>query len=268
MCLAKSPGLRKALNVEVLERWKSGVESIGYAYLWWDDVLLRNRDTLEPFCHTSSPGAPMWPKFALTPPTMNGITVKRLAVAQSVNFFSAQPCTRPYLHDISAYQPIPFFSRYDKGDTSDTFFNETLRTARTIPHALAVARKEVLNLRDKAADEWLTGSAGQPDYVLLVQFASGLNGYRDTVHSGVLASLLDEALGCCVEGFRQQLKAGERTALYTANLNVSYRAPVASPGVYVIKAWLARRDGRKWFLEAQVVGGGWKSSGGREVALD
>ncbi|GIJ81533.1 hypothetical protein Asppvi_000032 [Aspergillus pseudoviridinutans] len=173
---------------------------------------------------------------------------------ESVNFFSAQPCAHPYLQDTSAYKPIPFFSQYDKGDTSDTFFNETLRTARTIPHALAVARKEVLNLRDKAADERVTGSAGQPDYVLFVHLASGLNGYRDTVHGGVLASLLDEALGCCVEGFRQQLKAGERTALYTANLNISYRAPVASPGVYIVKAWLARRDGRKWFLEAQVVG--------------
>ncbi|KAF4160323.1 hypothetical protein CNMCM6069_008673 [Aspergillus lentulus] len=173
---------------------------------------------------------------------------------ESINFFSAQPSTHAYLQDTSAYQPIPFFSQYDKGDTSDTFFNETLRTAKTIPHALAVARKEALNLRDKAADEWVTGGADQPDYLLFVQLASGLNGYRDTVHGGVLASLLDEALGCCVEGFRQQLKAGERTALYTANLNVSYRAPVASPGVYVVKAWLARRDGRKWFLEAQVVG--------------
>jgi hypothetical protein len=73
---------KKSLNVQVLERWKSGAESIGYACLWWVDVLMKSRDTFEPFCHMSSPGAPMWPKFALTHPTMDGITVKRLAVAR------------------------------------------------------------------------------------------------------------------------------------------------------------------------------------------
>lgn len=66
-----------------LERWKSGPESIGYACLWRVDVLLKSRDILEPFCRRSSPGSPMLPKSALTPPpTMDEITLKRLAVAR------------------------------------------------------------------------------------------------------------------------------------------------------------------------------------------
>ncbi|EER38489.1 conserved hypothetical protein [Histoplasma capsulatum H143] len=71
------------------------------------------------------------------------------------------------------------------------------------------------------------------------------------------ATLLDETLSNCVEAFRQDMpvNGGEsRPRLYTARLQLSFRSPVETPGVIIVKAWLKRVEGRKWFLEGQVVG--------------
>lgn len=177
---------------------------------------------------------------------------------ESLAFFSGHPCGLPYLTDSSPYQPVQFTPRCKKDDTSDTFFNQTLNTAKTIPHALALISKNILEM-DPRMKEREPGPL-EPDFVLLVKIDTLLNGFRDTVHGGLLASLLDEALSCCVEALSscldlaQQRHPGERTRLYTANLNVSYRAPVISPCVITVKAWLKKREGRRWFLEGELFG--------------
>lgn len=179
---------------------------------------------------------------------------------ESLAFFSRRPCGLPYLTDPSPYQPIPFTPRHEKNDTSDTFFNQTLNTANTIPHALALIRKDILEMNPRLKERESARGPLEPDFVLFANIDTLLNGFRDTVHGGLLASLLDETLGCCVEALSccldliQQRHSGEQTRLYTANLNISYRAPVTSPGVITIKAWLKRRESRKWFLEAKLFG--------------
>lgn len=180
---------------------------------------------------------------------------------ESLSFFSNHPCGLPYLTDPSPYQPVPFTPHYEKNDTSDTFFNQTLNTAGTIPHALALIRRDILELNPRLQErESDSAPPLEPDFVLLVKIDTCLNGFQGTVHGGLLASLLDESLGCCVEALSScldlvhQRHPGERTRLYTANLNISYRAPVTSPGVVTIRTWLKRREGRKWFLEGTLSG--------------
>lgn len=180
---------------------------------------------------------------------------------ESLPFFSSHPCGLPYLTDPSPYQPVPFTPRYEKNDTSDTFFNQTLNTAGTIPHALALIRRDILELNPRLQErESDSAPSLEPDFVLLVKIDTCLNGFQGTVHGGLLASLLDESLGCCVEALSScldlvhQRHPGERARLYTANLNISYRAPLTSPGAVTIKTWLKRREGRKWFLEGTLSG--------------
>lgn len=175
---------------------------------------------------------------------------------ESLAFFSDHPCGVPYLTGSSQYQPVRFTPRCEKDDTSDTFFNQTLKSAGTIPHALALLRRNILEMDPRLKER--ESAPLEPDFVLLVKIDTLLNGYRDTAHGGLLASLLDESLSCCVEALSscldliQQRHPEERTRLYTANLNISYRAPVTTPGVITIKTWLKRREGRKWFLEGEL----------------
>lgn len=179
---------------------------------------------------------------------------------ESLSFFSGHPCGLPYLSDSSPYQPVPFTPRCEKNDTSGTFFSQTLNTPETIPHALALIRRGILELNPRLKERESDSAPLEPDFVLLVKIDTLLNGFQGTVHGGLLASLLDESLGCCVEALSscldllQKRHPGERTRLYTANLNISYRAPVTSPGVVTIKTWLKRRESRKWFVEGKLSG--------------
>ncbi|EEQ91008.1 hypothetical protein RJZ56_005026 [Blastomyces dermatitidis] len=197
-----------------------------------------------------------------------------------INFFSGIPCAKPFLNNPSTYRVIPFHPRFDKGeeDTTDRFFSNVINTPETVPRLVAVMRRPELNpvaaallatpgAPGKQRDEKLPTAppttkqnslpAADPDFLLLLELGPSLSGFRDTVHGGVLATLLDETLSNCVEAFRQDMPVSggeDRPRLYTAKLQVSFRAPVETPGVIIVKAWFKGVEGRKWFLEGQVVG--------------
>jgi acyl-coenzyme A thioesterase PaaI-like protein len=169
--------------------------------------------------------------------------ISKLPVAQEdVDFFAKMPFVRPYLGSRS-YQPAPFVTRYDKGDLSDKFFNKTINSNDTIPRVLAFMRKPTDN---EGSDQ--SQSPEEPHFVTFCQLESGVSGYINTTHGGVLAALFDETLGLCAEIYRE-----EQGNLLTAKLEVSYHAPVPTPGVIVIKTWVKKKEGRKWFLEAQLL---------------
>ncbi|KAF1817234.1 hypothetical protein P152DRAFT_12046 [Eremomyces bilateralis CBS 781.70] len=176
---------------------------------------------------------------------------------QEIDFFSSVGWVRPYLQVSSPFTPIPFFSRFEKGNSNDRFFNKIINTPGTISNALGLVRKE---------NDWATrfavatnnGNAGtsqkqkEPDFILLAHLGTDLSGFTDTAHGGVLGALFDEAMSCCAELFRQA--SDRKSQLFTANLSVSYRAPVDVPAVVMIRIWLERRDGRKWFLRGKLTG--------------
>ena len=154
----------------------------------------------------------------------------------------------------SAYQPVPFFTRYNKGDLADKFFNKAINSNETIPLVLAFMRKEY-SLKSPSTD---TENPEQPQipeephFVVFCQLESGVNGYINTAHGGVLAALLDETLGLCAETYRVYVSS-EQEHLLTAKLEVSYHSPLPTPSIVVIKTWMKRKEGRKWFLEAQIL---------------
>ena len=41
--------------------------------------------------------------------------------------------------------------------------------------------------------------------------------------------------------------------MYTARLDTVYRKPVQTPGVVAVKAWMTRKEGRKWWARGQIV---------------
>ncbi|KAM3517116.1 hypothetical protein NHJ13051_009268 [Beauveria bassiana] len=186
----------------------------------------------------------------------------------AVDYFSTVPHAVAYLDRSRDLLPVPFYSRSPKIDGADTFFGETIKSPDTIPHALLLLRGSIARLEYKFDDSSSSSSSSnssassssnwRPDTVALFQLGIKLNGYRDTTHGGLLASLLDEVVGYNVDGLcgcveAQQGSGASRNRMYTAYLNTTYKRPV-SPGVYAVESRLVRRDGRKWFLEARIVG--------------
>lgn len=93
-----------------------------------------------------------------------------------------------------------------------------------------------------------------PDAVTMISLsAPGVDGHPGLIHGGVTCALLDETMGLLIMLHDNNLRGpGPRDALFTANLNVSYRAPIHTPGDYLVKMWLVKRQGRKWFSKGQI----------------
>jgi acyl-coenzyme A thioesterase PaaI-like protein len=181
--------------------------------------------------------------------------IKKFSVSQEdVGFFAKMPFVRPYVEKFSVYQPVPFVTRYDKGDPSDKFFNKTINSNDTIPRVLALMRKEY-PLKPQSTgneDREQPQVPEEPHFVVFFQLEPGVNGYVNTAHGGVLAALLDETMGLCAEIYRVFVSS-EQVHLLTAKLEVSYHSPLPTPGLIVIKTWVKRKEGRKWFLEAHIL---------------
>lgn len=184
-----------------------------------------------------------------------------------IHFFSSpsHPLAAAYLSN-PRFQPVPFVSRHQApgSGTFNNFFAKVINTEDTVPHLLALARVSPPSITNSTGTNSNTTSStntqrqnketeeSEDDFIVLAHLAPSLCGFQDTVHGGVLAALIDEAVGLCAES--RELVSNDTVRLYTAGLEIRYRAPVAAPSVVVIKTRVVRREGeRKWWLEARMV---------------
>jgi len=97
----------------------------------------------------------------------------------------------------------------------------------------------------------------------LFHLEGGLNGYPNICHGGIIATLLDEALGLAYGIFAQREHEiaearGEklsRAPSMTAELVTTYVRPLRTPQTVRIVIKGLRREGRKTFMEADVLDG-------------
>jgi hypothetical protein len=190
--------------------------------------------------------------------------VDKTPVPQSdLDFFTSIPQFSHYIQDTNPkYKPAPFYSVYRKphDPRADLFFARTIASEDTIPHRLLLLRKGDWNILDASSSLWSSKKARPfpspetPEVVLLYDLKDGMNGFSHTAHGGAMCALLDETLGMCAEMHRHLASKDQpqKTTLYTAQLNVSFLAPIRTPSVVRVKAWKVGREGRKWRLRAQM----------------
>ena len=167
--------------------------------------------------------------------------MRREVDARDVEFFNADPWSRTWLQD-ARYIAVTMITRIPKATRAEEYFAKTLSTTSTIPRWLDLVNRAIL--APDAIERYLSGP-DEPDVVLFVSLEHGVNGFRDTTHGGVLCALLDEVQSTCVE-LRRRTQSSDPVTLYTANLNVSFRRPVPTPGLAMVKAWFEGKQGRKW----------------------
>jgi acyl-coenzyme A thioesterase PaaI-like protein len=96
----------------------------------------------------------------------------------------------------------------------------------------------------------------------------GLSGHPFTVHGGIVATLIDEAMSLAVAAHTNTPTANAgvddnpRGAIFTAQLDVRYRKRVVTPALLVIKARVVGRVGKKFWVRAQALQEDEDSSGG------
>ncbi|KAJ9651081.1 hypothetical protein H2198_009635 [Neophaeococcomyces mojaviensis] len=185
----------------------------------------------------------------------------------SVDHFRQIPWLNQHVSNAS-YKIIPTFSRHLKTSGEDYFFSRTINTPETIPHMISLRLKN-MKTPDVTSDHPPSQSTNpsftahktptivpeEPDVLCLLQLGTrGLDGHPATIHGGVTCAILDETMGLlCMLHDHNIKEPGPRDSLYTANLNVSYRAPIPTPSTVLVKTWLVKRQGRKLFSKGQIV---------------
>lgn len=147
---------------------------------------------------------------------------------------------------------LPVHSRTPKSTGEDSLFAGTLQSSRTIIAALA------LHPRPEHSSESVDSLS------ILLAIGDGLDGWPSVLHGGIIATLIDEAMGTLliVDADRVHMRAvatghklGERAEFeaHTAELVVRYLKPVKTPGVVLVKCRVVSREGRKTRVRASVL---------------
>ncbi|KAJ5204161.1 Thioesterase superfamily [Penicillium cinerascens] len=169
------------------------------------------------------------------------------------------------------YTPIPTDSRRFKPSSGeDGFFARTLATPTTIPHVLTLQRRNIAPphsepptwlpaTKQDAANGKPTPSATPADIIMIYDLASpGLSGHPSTVHGGIVATLIDEAMSLAVAAHTSTSGSATsddnpRGSIFTMQLDVRYRKRVTNPALLVIRSKVIGRVGRKFWVRAQAL---------------
>jgi acyl-coenzyme A thioesterase PaaI-like protein len=102
---------------------------------------------------------------------------------------------------------------------------------------------------------------------LLLDLRPGVNGFNGTVHGGLIAAMMDEAMGTFLfqnDTLNRKAKAKgliPQTAkdfasfgYVTVRMDVSYHKPISTPSIVVVTAALDRVEGKKTYIRVVVRG--------------
>ena len=190
--------------------------------------------------------------------TMNADAQDNPAPAAAISHFKSTTWASKFL-DSSSYRLVPTSSRYLKSTGEDAFFARTINTPTTIPYCLSLCRQDLMlpeggsSFNRTASPSTKSSPPLAPsvfDCVWLLHLAEpGINGHPSTAHGGVLACILDELTGVCAI-----LHQADRSIpMYTASLETKFKAPVTVPTDVICTAWVTRKEGRKYWLRAQIL---------------
>jgi len=92
---------------------------------------------------------------------------------------------------------------------------------------------------------------------VLFSLGKGVNGYPGAAHGGMVAALLDEAMGILLVRNLELGKlslggGGGGRGMATARMDVTFRRPVRAPGVVVGRAWLGKVEGKRYKMRAEL----------------
>ena len=156
------------------------------------------------------------------------------------------PASAHLLDRLDSVNQSPLFTSYF-ANWREHLVMHTL-SDETQPH-LSLAMFHDRRARIPSSGDGRTGGGVDQDapwqLVAAITVGPRVCGHVGTLHGGLQSTLLDEAMGCllAVRGLQPAL---------TAFLNCTYRGPAPAPGALLLRARVARQDGRKLFLEGEL----------------
>ncbi|KAH8158059.1 hypothetical protein CIB48_g10187 [Xylaria polymorpha] len=130
-------------------------------------------------------------------------------------------------------------SRTLKSTSEDSLFAETLNSERGIVRMLRVYI------------EPLSPTERVNEVKAFLTLGSGLNGYPNVCHGGLVMTILDEVIGMLVPINQDRGRMPVGTYM-TAYLNTTFLKPVLTPGTILTRTWFTKVEGRKYFTQGTI----------------
>lgn len=192
----------------------------------------------------------------MSPPTDNRLICPRANLTPSetppslfndeVAFFTSIPWIQGLLNAPDAISFLPA-CRNPLTDVHDQLFGRTLATNRAIQHMLCV-------FRAPSPEAALDPTRNITEVDTFVSVGHGVSGFPNVVHGGIVASLLDESMGCIFDLNISLGKAAPtfQTSSVTGGLDVRYLRPVPTNSILRITAKVESINGRKTKIQCQM----------------
>lgn len=169
--------------------------------------------------------------------------------SDSQAFFGAIPGFSKLLQDES-FVAIPTSCRQEKSPSNeDTLLWRTLKTPSTFAKSLAQYRRP-----EQASEQSIRPTALTEELRIFWQLGADLNGFPDTLHGGIVGTLLDDCMGLLLVLRRSDSRVKFDMGCVTAYMNTKFLRPVPTPGPVLVHARLVEnKEDRKFKLEAEIL---------------
>lgn len=154
---------------------------------------------------------------------------------------ASTPWCKSLLDNKNLVVEIPVGRQVKRGG-DDAAFAYTFKTKHTIPIYLVFYQPPE--------------KSGEPvnEVLGILQLRGGLNGFPNTCHGGIVATILDEIMGELIN-VNLKHRAIMRTSYMTAYINTTYVKPVRTPSTILARGRISKIDGRKLLATAAIEDG-------------
>lgn len=128
---------------------------------------------------------------------------------------------------------------------SNSLFNKTLQSEGAIIAQIAFRRPSL----ELSAIPSLSSSIPMED-CLLLSIGDGLDGKAGRLHGGFTSLVLDQITGHCAHWYKT-----ESLPPATATMTVDFKAPVITPNLLLVRAWILECVGRKVWVKGVIEDG-------------
>ncbi len=190
-------------------------------------------------------------------------------------FFSSIPRVQELLKQPGNVRFVPTCRLEDaehvESKTQDQFFRRSLKDENLVPFATAFYQEPFTRIPTITSvepdSEARTTSLLISSSTLVLYLQPGTNGFNGTAHGGLIGTLIDEAMGSLIyinhKVYSELPELTRRTlstqvldmhglAMFTASMNVQFRAPLPTPSVVLAEATFKKILGRKLFIDVVV----------------
>lgn len=205
--------------------------------------------------------------------------MKKESISAAKSHFEQIPWCAALLHQPGTVAFLPSFRLAEDAPfgtipTQDQLFSRILHAKDAIPECIGFYR-DPFPSDAGPGPQTAIASGGKPGSRLLLDSSTlifdlqpGVNGFNGLVHGGLVATLMDEAVGnfllldsdlqlrakARVELSPEIFDLGTVEALVTARMNVKFKRPIATPQSVVVSVSVRGIDGRKLTLDVTVKG--------------